>query len=76
MDTKTFWLIEYGDFGIGWDSDITPRKNIVWGTWYEAARELVKNDESNIRSDKKYYRKISEFKLPDVKRKRRMFYVL
>lgn len=75
MDKKTFWLIKFGSYGIGYDSDITTRTNIVWGTWFEAARELIKNDES-LTFERKYYREISEFKLPDVRRKRKMFYVL
>lgn len=74
MDRK-FYLIKFGRYGVGYDSDIELRKNIIYGTWMECARELVRLDES-IGSEKKYYRGLSEFSLPDVKRKRKMFYVL
>ena len=41
----------------------------------ECARELIRLDES-IGKEKEFYRHISKFALPDVKRKRKMFYVL
>lgn len=75
MKNKDFYLIKFGRYGIGYDADIELRKNIIYGTWMECARELIRLDES-IGTEKNIYRHISKFALPDVKRKRKMFYVL
>jgi hypothetical protein len=75
VSKRNFWLIIYGSYGIGYDSDITDRKAIYWGTFIEAARELIKNDESIGKGEKKFHRKIELFTLPDVSKKRKPFYV-
>jgi len=73
ISKRRFWKLEYecwtGGFGGG---DYTELR-IFWGTWWEAAREVVKNDGSVCRP--KHRRKIEPFNLPDTKRKRTSFYV-
>jgi hypothetical protein len=75
VSNRNFWLIQYGSYGVGYDSDITLRKAIYWGTFIEAARQLIKNDESIGKGQKRFYRKIELFNLPDVSKKRKPFYV-
>lgn len=72
MDRR-FWLIEYERWTGGYDGGDYTASSIFWGTWYEAARECVKNDDS-VRP--KWRRSVKPFDLPDTKRKRKPFYVL
>ena len=75
VSERKFYLIQFGLYGSGYDSDINMHKCIFWGTWIESAREIIKNDQSITKGEKRYYRKITEFSLPNVSRKRRPFYV-
>ena len=75
VSKRKFYLLNYGMYGSGYDGDIESHKAIFWGTWIEAAREVVKYDQSITKGEKRCYRRITEFILPNVSRKRRPFYV-
>jgi len=71
---KRFWKIEYEKYASGYGGEEYTEKRLFWGTWFEAARECVKNDESI--GAFKHRRKVELFELPNVKRKKKGFYVL
>jgi len=73
VSTRRFWKIEYECWTGGYDGGDYSDVRIYWGTWWEAARECVKNDQSVSRP--KWRRKVEPFDLPDTKRKRTPFYV-
>jgi len=74
VSKRRFWQIEYEVWGGGYDGVDDTEVRIYWGTWLEAAREVVRNDQSVCRP--KWRRKVKPFDLPNTKRKRKPFYVL
>lgn len=69
---RKFWVISNAEEIAGYDSSDIMVHSIYWGTWYEAARECVKRTKYPfLKPD----RKVKEFNLPDVKNKRKPFYV-
>lgn len=73
VSKRKFWKIQYETWGDGEGGLDYTEVRIYWGTWMEAARECVKNDESVCRP--KWRRKIEPFELPNTKGKRKGFYV-
>ncbi len=73
VSKRRFWKIEYERWTEGFDGGDYTEMGIYWGTWWEAAREVVASDESVCRP--KWKRKVEPFDLPDTKRKRYPFYV-
>jgi hypothetical protein len=73
-EQRRFWKITAEKYSGGYDGGEYMWMAIYWGTWFEAARECVKEDESIGRH--KFYRSVEPFELPDVSRKRKAFYVL
>ena len=72
---RNFYKIEYLRY-LGLEGYEYIETSIIWGTWLEAARELIRKHEGlNIDCDKRQ-RKISLFELPNVKKKRKSFIVL
>lgn len=71
---KQFWVIKWGELDSGHDSDISHRMGIYWGTFMEAARELIRLDDS-MYHEKKIFRKITPMVLPDTRRKKKGFMV-
>lgn len=70
---RRFWKIEYECWTGGYDGGAYTQTRIFWGTWFEAARECIKNDKSVGRYT--HRRKVDPFELPDTSRKRKSFYV-
>jgi hypothetical protein len=73
VSTRRFWKLSWEEWTGGYDGGDYTGIAIFWGTWYEAAREVIKNDECCCKP--KWRRKIEPFELPDVSRKRKSFYV-
>lgn len=73
VSTRRFWKIEYECWTGGYDGGDYTETRIFWGTWFEAARECIRNDQSVGRHT--WRRKVEAFELPDTKRKRKPFYV-
>ncbi len=73
VSTRRFWKIYAEKYSGGMDSEEYEWMAIYWGTWMEAAREVIKNDQS-IRGYRAY-RRVEPFDLSDTKRKRKGFYV-
>ena len=73
VSKRRFWKIEYERWTGGYDGGDYTEMAIYWGTWWEAAREVVRSDESVCRP--KWNRKVEPFDLPDTSRKRKPFYV-
>ena len=71
---RRFWIINYDDYAGGMDCETHTERNIYWGTWMEAARECVywSIDKSSLYG---YRRSVEPFELPDVKNKKKGFYV-
>ena len=69
---RRFWKITAQKWSGGYDGGEYTWLAIFWGTWMEAARECVKEDESIGRYKE---RSVEPFDLPDTKRKRLPFYV-
>jgi len=73
VSTRRFWKITAEKWSGGYDGGEYTWLAIYWGTWMEAARECIKEDESIGRY--KGRRSVEPFELPDTKRKRLPFYV-
>ena len=72
---KNFYKIQYLRY-LGYEGHEYIETSIIWGTWIEAARELIKRHEGINAPCDKIQRKISLFELPNVKRKKKSFIVL
>jgi hypothetical protein len=69
---RKLWKITYLEYS-GWDCTGHMISGLYWGTWWEAARECVKNDE-DVRPHS--YRSVKEFVMPDLKKKKKPFYII
>jgi hypothetical protein len=74
MKKRDFYLLRFGEWGFGNSADLEYRVELYWGTFFEAARELIRRDQSSV-EEKKHYRSIEVFRLPDVSNKRKPFYI-
>jgi len=73
VSKRRFWKIYAEKYSGGMDSEEYEWMAIYWGTWMDAAREVIRNDES-IRGFRSV-RKVEPFELPKTKGKRKPFYV-
>tara|TARA_R100001244_G_scaffold90161_1_gene68427 strand:+ start:1079 stop:1309 length:231 start_codon:yes stop_codon:yes gene_type:complete len=74
--TRLFWKINYQNSTYGeWGEDYQV-SDIYWGTWMEAARWCIKQDNGEPkRHGRDFNREVSVFELPNVKRRRKGFFV-
>lgn len=48
MKKRDFYLLRFGEWGFGHSANLEYRVELYWGTFFEAARELIRRDQSSV----------------------------